>query len=64
MKIAEIKDLSCEELAQLLREKQNELRDLRLKHNSTEGIEMPRRLAIIRKDIAQIQTIANQKAVK
>ncbi len=64
MKIAEIKDLSAEELAQLCREKQAELKDLRLKHNSTDGIEMPRRLATLRKDIAQIQTIANQKVVK
>ncbi len=63
MKIADIKDLSAEELAAQIRDKETELRGLRLKHNSTTGIEAPGRLAKLRKDIAQLKTVANQKKV-
>ena len=63
MKIAEIKDLSAEELAAQIRDKETELRGLRLKHNSTTGSEAPGRLPKLRKDIAQLKTVANQKKV-
>lgn len=63
MKIAEIKELSVEELATLVREKEAELRSLRLKHNSTQGAETPSRITVLRKDIAQLLTVANQKKV-
>ncbi len=64
MKIAEIKDLSAEAIAAQIQDKEKELRELRLKHNSTQqGIEAPGRLAKLRKDIAQLKTVANQKKV-
>ena len=63
MKIAEIKDLKAEELVAQIREKEAELRTLRLKHNSTQGVENPGRIAILRKDIAQLKTVANEKKV-
>ncbi len=63
MKIAEIKELGVEEIAALIREKETELKGLRLKHNSTQGIEAPGRLAKLRKEIAQLKTVANEKKV-
>ncbi len=63
MKTAEIKELGAEALAALIQDKESELRTLRLKHNSTQGIEAPGRLAKLRKDIAQLKTVANQKKV-
>lgn len=63
MKIAEIKELSVEELSALIRDKENELRSLRLKHNSTQGAENPGRITALRKDIAQLMTVVNQKKV-
>lgn len=66
MKITEMRELSAEELAQHIREKQNELKNLRLKHNSTDGgIESPCRLPALRREIARMLTVANEKkAVK
>ena len=63
MKIAEIKDLKAEELVAQIREKEAELRTLRLKHNSTQGVENPGRIVALRKDIAQLKTVANEKKV-
>ena len=63
-KVLDIKDLSAEELAAQIRDKETELRGLRLKHNSTQqGVEAPGRLAKLRRDIAQLKTVANQKKV-
>ncbi|MEG1480022.1 MAG: 50S ribosomal protein L29 [Kiritimatiellia bacterium] len=64
MKIAEIKELSAEELASQIREKETELRTLRLKHNSTQGIDAPGQITKLRKSIAQLKTVANEKKVK
>lgn len=63
MKIAEIKELSVEELAAQIRDKEAELSSLRLKHNSSQGVTNPGSLASLRKDIAQLKTVANQKKV-
>lgn len=63
MKTSEIKELGAEELAALIREKESELTALRLKHNSTQGVENPGRITKLRKDIAQLKTAANQKKV-
>ena len=64
MKIAEIKNLSAEEIAAQIREKETELRSLRLKHNSTaQGVKNPGTIAKLRKAIAQLKTVANQKKV-
>ncbi len=63
MKIADIKELSVEELSALILEKETELKSLRLKHNSTQGVEAPGRITSLRKDIAQLKTVANQKKV-
>ncbi len=63
MKIADIKELSVEEIAALIRDKEAELKSLRLKHNSTQGVEAPGRITSLRKDIAQLKTVENQKKV-
>ncbi len=63
MKNAEIKALDANELAAQIREKETELRTLRLKHNSTQGVDHPGRIAALRKDIAQLKTAANEKKV-
>ena len=63
MKIAEIKEMGVEEIVALIREKEAELLSLRLKHNSTQGAENPSRITVLRKDIAQLMTVANQKKV-
>lgn len=63
MKIAEIKEMGVEEIAALIREKEAELLSLRLKHNSTQGSENPSRITVLRKTIAQLKTVANQKKV-
>ena len=63
MKIAEIKEMDVAGIAALIRDKEAELTSLRLKHNSTQGIENPGRIIKLRKDIAQLKTVANQKKV-
>ena len=63
MKIAEIKELDAEAIAALISEKETELRTLRLKHNSTQGIDAPGQITKLRKDIAQLKTMATQKKV-
>lgn len=63
MKTAEIKELGAEAIVALIQEKESELRTLRLKHNSTQGIEAPGRLTKLRKEIAQLKTVANEKKV-
>lgn len=64
MKIADIKELGADAIAAQIREKEAELRTLRLKHNSTtQGAEQPGNIAKLRKDIAQLKTVANQKKV-
>lgn len=63
MKIAEIKEMGVEEIAALICEKEAELLSLRLKHNSTQGAENPSRITVLRKTIAQLKTVANQKKV-
>lgn len=66
MKITEMRELSAEGLEQIISEKQNELKNLRLKHKSTDGgIESPGRLAAMRREIARMLTVQNEKkAVK
>ena len=63
MKIAEIKEMDVAGIAALIRDKEAELTSLRLKHNSTQGAENPSRITVLRKDIAQLMTVANQKKV-
>ena len=63
MKIAEIKEMGVEEIAALIREKEAELLSLRLKPHSTQGAENPSRITVLRKTIAQLKTVANQKKV-
>jgi ribosomal protein L29 len=59
-----MKELDVAALAALITEKENELRTLRLKHNSTQGgIEAPSRISKLRKIIAQLKTVANEKKV-
>ena len=63
MKTSEIKDLDVAAIAALVSEKETELKALRLKHNSTQGVEAPSRITKLRKDIARLLTVANQKKV-
>ena len=63
MKIAEIKEMGVEEIPALIREKEAELLSLRLTHNSTQGAANPSRITVLRQDIAQLMTVANQKKV-
>ncbi len=63
MKISEIKNLSAEELAAQIRQNEDELRSLRLKHKSTQGIQTPGQITKLRKTIARLMTVANEKKV-
>jgi large subunit ribosomal protein L29 len=59
----EIRDLSTEEITTKLREIRAELLQLRLKKH-TGQIEKPHMLRVLRKDIARLETILNQKQAK
>jgi len=65
MKSKEIRDLSADEIAVKLRETRAELTTLRIRHkSSSDGIESPERLNALRKDIARMLTIQNEKGAK
>ena len=59
----EIRDLSPAEITTKLREIHAELLQLRLKKN-TGQVEKPHMLRVLRKDIARLATIANEKRAK
>lgn len=60
MKTAELRDLDTEGLAQKLGETREELFKLRFQH-ATAQLEKTHRLRQIRKDIARILTVQNEK---
>ncbi len=64
MKSKEIREMSADEQAVKLRELRAELTTLRIKHRSSDGIESPGRLNTLRKDIARLLTIENERAAK
>ena len=60
MTTKEIRDLSTEEVASKLRETRSQLPQLRLR-KQTGQVEKTHELRTLRKDIARLETIANQK---
>ena len=59
----EIRDLSPDEITTKLREIRAELLQLRLK-KQTGQVEKPHMIRVLRKDIARLETILNQKKAK
>ena len=60
MKVTEIRKLSAEELEKKLRELKEELFNLRFQH-AINQLENPHRIADVKKDIARVKTILNEK---
>jgi large subunit ribosomal protein L29 len=60
MKASELRELTIEELANKEKELKNELFNLKFQ-DATGQIENPIRIRIVRRDIARIQTILNEK---
>lgn len=60
MKANELQDLSSEELGEKLRETRKELFSLRFQH-ATGQLDNPRKLKLIRRDIARILTAQNER---
>ncbi len=62
MKIGEIREKTTQELHSLLAEYRQLLSDLRFRHY-TEGIDNPMRIRQIRRDIARILTVINERRI-
>ena len=60
MKINELRKLSTEELNNKISESKRELLDLRLK-NATGALEKPSKLRELKKDVARMKTIINER---
>lgn len=60
MKANELQDLTSEELSEKLRETRKELFNLRFQH-ATGQLDNPRKLKLIRRDIARILTAQNER---
>ena len=60
MKINELRKLSTEELNNKISESKRELLDLRLK-NATGTLEKPSKLRELKKDVARMKTIINER---
>ena len=60
MKVTEFRKLSAEELEKKLRELKEELFNLRFQH-AINQLENPHRIADVKKDIARVKTILNEK---
>ena len=64
MKAREMRELGAAELDQLIRERLQELYDLRIKHKSGAGIEKPARLRTMRREIARMKTVKAEREAK
>jgi large subunit ribosomal protein L29 len=62
MKASELRELTGEELEQKLGDARRELFNLRLQQTSGQ-LEKPSRVRAVRKDIARMQTVAQQQAL-
>lgn len=60
MKANELRDLTDEELVEQMRETRKQLFNLRFQH-ATGQLDNPRKLRLIRQDIARIMTIQNER---
>ena len=60
MKITEFKKLSAEELEKKLKELKEELFNLRFQH-AINQLENPHKIADVKKDIARVKTLLNEK---
>ncbi len=63
MKFKEIKELSSEELATKKRELRQESLHLRLQQQSGQ-LEQPSRLRLLRREVAQMETVLSERAAK
>lgn len=63
MKVKEIREMSPAELEQKLGDLKKDLFQLRLQH-ATNQLENPLRIAVVRKDIAKVQTIIRQNQIE
>ena len=61
MKASEIRELGADELAAKIRETRKELTDMKLKLASKSDVEKPMRIRVLRRDIARMLTIADEK---
>ena len=61
MKASEIRELGADELAAKIREARKELADLKLKLASKTDVEKPMRIRGLRRDVARMLTIADEK---
>lgn len=61
MKTRDLRELSDDELRVRLREKQQELASIRLKHRSGTDTERGGLMPHLRREIARIKTIANER---
>ncbi len=62
MKIGEIREKTTQELHSLLAEYRQTLSELKFRHH-TEGIDNPMRIRMLRKDIARILTVINERRI-
>ncbi len=60
MKVTEIRNLSAEELEKKLKDLNQELFNLRFQH-AINQLENPHKIADVKKDIARVKTILNEK---
>ena len=63
MKINELRKLSTEELTKKVAEAKRELLDLRLK-NATGALDKPSKIKELRKDVARMNTIINERKIE
>lgn len=61
MKASELRELTDEELVDRLRDTRKQLFNLRFQH-ATGQLDNPRKLGLVRQDIARIMTIQNERA--
>jgi large subunit ribosomal protein L29 len=64
MKANEVRELGADELAQRIREKAKELADMRLKHKSNSAVDKPVRMRTMRREIARMKTVQNERRAK
>jgi large subunit ribosomal protein L29 len=64
MKANEVRELGADELAQRIREKAKELADMRLKHKSGSAVDKPVRLRTMRREVARMKTVQNERRAK